>query len=224
MMPGTKIAEEKRREQILKAAYEIAAKGGLAAITIRGVASRADTSPGLVSFHFESRVGLVVALLDWVLSTTAAITIGPEIRKISDPLERLLAVLRQEMMRLAGDQFRIRVIAEFWIAGIWDKPVRSRMQKELERYRDAFLPLAKAAVESEPVRFAGVTAEALADVTVGFIKGCAVQSMIDPKLDVNEFVRVAGQLLLPPKKNRSNRTIPVGLAYGSLKLLSGGNA
>jgi Transcriptional regulator len=223
-MPGTKIAEEKRREQMLQAAYDIASKGGLSAITIRGVALRAETSPGLVSFHFQSRVGLVVALLDWVLSTTAAIVIGPEIQKIADPVERLLAVLREEMSRLAKDRFRIRVISEFWISGIWDKPVRLRMQKELSRYRLAFLPLANAAVEAAPARFAGVTPEALADVVVGFIKGCAIQSMIDPKLDVDEFVRVAGQLLLPSKKSRSLPTIPVGLAYGSLKLMGGRNA
>jgi TetR/AcrR family transcriptional repressor of bet genes len=223
-MPGTKIAEEKRREQILRAAYDIASRGGLSAITIRGVALRAETSTGLVSFYFESRVGLVLALLDWILSTTAAVVAGPEIQKIPDPIERLLAVLRQEMSRLAGDRFRIRVISEFWISGIWDRPVRLRMQKELTRYRLAFLPLATAAIEAAPTRFAGVTPDALADVMVGFIKGCAIQSMIDPKMDVDEFVHVAGQLLLPSKKSRSQQTIPVGLAYGSLKLMSGRNA
>jgi len=223
-MPGTKIAEEKRREQILKSAYEIASKGGLAAITIRGVALRADTSPGLVSFHFKSRVGLVVALMDWVLSTTTALVIGADIQKIDNPLERLLAVLRQEMSRLARDPFRIRVVTEFWIAGIWDKPIRVRMQKESERYRRAFLPMAKAVLEAEPRRFEGVSAEALAAVTVGFIKGCAVQSMVDPKLNVEEFIRVAGQLLAPSQKRREQPTIPLGLAYGSLKLLSGPHA
>ena len=220
-MPGTKIAEAERREQILTAAYDVASEGGLAAITIRGVALRADTSPGLVSFHFESRVGLVVALLDWVLLTTTALVIGAEIKKIENPLDRLLAVLRQEMSRLARDPFRIRVVSEFWIAGIWDRPIRVRMQKELERYRRAFLPLARAVLEAEPRRFEGVSPDALAAVTVGFIKGCAVQSMVDPRLNVEEFVRVAGQLLAPSPGRRGQRTIPVGVAYGSLKLLSG---
>jgi TetR/AcrR family transcriptional repressor of bet genes len=220
-MPGTKIAEEKRREQILNAAYEIASEGGLAAITIRGVALRADTSPGLVSFYFESRVGLVVALLEWVLSTTTALVIGADILNIDNPLERLLAVLRQEMSRLARDPFRIRVVSEFWVAGIWDKPIRARMQKELDRYRRCFLPLAKAVLEAEPRRFLGVSPDALAAVSVGFIKGCAVQSMVDPKLNIGEFVRVAGQLLAPSQKKRERQTIPLGLAYGSLKLLSG---
>jgi len=223
-MPGTKIAEAKRREQILQAAHEIAAEGGLAALTIRGVALRADTSPGLVSFHFESRVGLVVALLDWILSTTTALAIGSGILKIDDPLERLMAVLRQEMARLASDPHKIRVVAEFWIAGVWDKQIRARMQRELENYRRAFLPLAREVINAEPSRFEGITPESLAAVTVGFIKGCAVQSMVDPRLNVEEFVRAAGHLLAPSRQSRDKRAIPLGLAYGSLNLLTGPHA
>ena len=223
-MPGTKISEDVRREQILTAAYEIASEGGLAAITIRGVALRADASAGLVSFHFESRVGLVVALLDWVLSTTAVLTIGPDIKKIEDPVARLNAVLRQEMSRLARDPFRIRVVSEFWISGMWDRQIRLRMQHELDRYRRAFLPLAREVIKAEPNRFEGISAASLAAVAVGFIKGCALQSMVDPRLNVEEFVRVAGQFLMPSRKSREQRTVPLGLAYGSLKLLSGPHA
>jgi TetR/AcrR family transcriptional repressor of bet genes len=220
-MPGTKLPEEVRREQILQAAYEIASKRGLAAITIRGVARRADASSGLVSFHFESREGLGADLLDWVLSTTAILTIGLEVQKIEDPLERLMGVLRQEMLRLAGDPARMRVISEFWISGIRDKQVKLRMQRALDRYRHAFLPLAKEAIEAEPGRFEGITADSLATVAVGFIKGCAVQAMVDPRLKVEEFTRVAGQLLVPSQKMRKQRGVPLGLAYGSLELLSG---
>src|SRR5512141_1120965 len=219
-MPGTKLAEEVRREQILQAAFEIASKGGLAAITIRGVAQRADASSGLVSFHFESREGLADALLDRLLSNTAQLEIAPDIQKIDNPLERLMAVLRQEMLRLA-DPARMRVISEFWISGIWDRRVRLRMQRALDRYRHGFLPLAKEAIKAEPTRFEGITADSLAAVAVGFIKGCAVQSFVDPKLNVEEFVRVAEQLLVPAQKMRKEGTVSLDLAYGSVELLSG---
>ena len=219
-MPGTKLAEEVRREQILQAAFEIASKGGLAAITIRGVAQRADASSGLVSFHFESREGLADALLDWVLSNTAFLDVTAEILEIDDPLERLMTVLRREMLRLS-DPARMRVISEFWISGIWDRRVRSRMQRALDRYRHSFLPLAKEAIKAEPARFEGISADSLAAVAVGFIKGCAVQSIVDPKLNVEEFVRVAGQLLVPSQKARKEGTVSLDLAYGSVELLSG---
>jgi hypothetical protein len=63
------------------------------------------------------------------------------------------------------------------------------MQAELDRYRDAFRPIAEDVLRAEPSRFAGVTADGLAAVSVSFIKGCAVQSMIDPKnVDIDEFL------------------------------------
>ena len=63
------------------------------------------------------------------------------------------------------------------------------MQAELDRYREAFRPIAEEVLRVEPARFAGVTPEGLAAVSVSFIKGCAVQSMIDPKnVNIDEFL------------------------------------
>ena len=43
-MVGKKVAEETRREDILRAAYDVAARQGLDALTLRAVAARADVS------------------------------------------------------------------------------------------------------------------------------------------------------------------------------------
>jgi AcrR family transcriptional regulator len=197
-MPGTKIAEAVRREQIIAAAYAIAAKHGLNAVTIRVVALRADTSPGLVIFHFKTKDELILAVLDWVLSTTTAVAVGPEITAIQDPLERLIGLLRQEMARLSREPQAIRVFFEFWSAGIWDRKIGARMQSELDRYRDAFRSMAGAVIAAEPERFKGVTAAALTTFAVSLIKGYAVQSMIEPELDTGAFMRAAERLLSPP--------------------------
>lgn len=197
-MPGTKIAEAVRREQIIAAAYAIAAKHGLNAVTIRVVALRADTSPGLVIFHFGTKDDLILAVLDWVLRTTTAVSVGPDIEAIPDPLERLIALLRQEMARLSREPQAIRVFFEFWSAAIWDRKIAARVQPELDRYRDAFRPMAEAILVAEPERFRGVSAAALTAVAVSFIKGFAVQSMIEPALDTAAFVRAAERLLSPP--------------------------
>lgn len=196
-MPGTRIVESVRREQILAAAHDIAARHGLKAVTIRLVAQRADASPGLVMFHFHNKDGLVLALLDRVLRTTTAVSVGPEIESVKDPLERLNALLRQEMARLAREPLAIRVFFEFWSAAIWDRRIAARMKRELDRYRFAFLPMAEAALAAEPERFSGVTADTLAAVAVSFIKGFAVQSMIEPDLDSAAFVGAAERLLSP---------------------------
>ena len=49
--------------------------------------------------------------------------------------------------------------------------------------------MTRAVIEAHPNLFAGVTTEGLAAVIVSFIKGCAVQSMIEPGLDTAEFLQ-----------------------------------
>lgn len=197
-MPGTKIAESIRREQIINSTYELATRGGLRAVTIRDVAKRAEISTGLVIFHFRTKERLLLALLDHVLATTITLRVGPEIEAIDDSLERLIALLRQEMGRLSTEPKQNRLFFEFWNEGMWNRAVRVRMQRELDRYRAAFRPMAEEVIASDPERFSRVSAESLAAVAVAFIKGCAVQSMVEPELDVAEFLRSAEALLIPP--------------------------
>jgi TetR/AcrR family transcriptional repressor of bet genes len=194
-VPGSRAAEETRRTQIRTAAYELAAESGLRSITIREVAERAGLSPGLVLFHFGSKEKLVLDLLGWVLDTTTALRVGAEVAAIDAPGERLLALLRQEMARLSGEPRLTRLFFEFRSAGLWDPAIGGRMQQDLDRYREAFRPLAQAVLEAEPTLFPGVTANGLSAVIVSFIKGCAVQSLIEPDLDLGEFLGAAEGLL-----------------------------
>jgi AcrR family transcriptional regulator len=195
-MPGRKASEQTRRDQIIRAAYEVAARRGLEGLTVRLVAAKARLSTGLVLFHFKSKDQLVVALLDWLLSTTTVLHIGAQIGAIGSPLERLLALLRQEMDRLSSEPRRIRLFFEFWGLGGRHGRIGARMRAELARYREAFRPMAVAVLEAEPERFSRVTADGLAGVAVSFIKGCAVQSMIDPEhFDIREYLVAAEGLL-----------------------------
>jgi AcrR family transcriptional regulator len=197
-MPGRKASEQTRREQIVRAAYEVAARKGLDGLTVRLVATRARLSTGLVLFHFKSKDQLVVALLDWLLATTTVLHIGPEIRAIAAPLERLLALLRQEMDRLSREPGRIRLFFEFWVLSARHVDIGRKMRGELARYREAFRPIAEEVLEAEPERFPRVTPDGLAAVAVSFIKGCAVQAMVDPDhFDIEEYLLAAEGLLGP---------------------------
>lgn len=194
-MPGTRAPEAARREQILAAAYEVAAREGLEGTTIIQVAAAADLSPGLVMFHFKSKRKLLLALLDWLLATTTVLHVGDDILALRSPLDRLVALLRQEMHRLASEPLRVRLTFDYWSASIRDAACRERLRAEFDRYREAFRPLAVAVLQEEPQRFQGVTAEGLAAVAVSFIKGCAVQSMIDPEFDITQYLAAAEGLM-----------------------------
>jgi TetR/AcrR family transcriptional regulator, transcriptional repressor of bet genes len=195
-MPGTKAPEGTRREQILAAAYAVAAREGLEGTTIIQVAAAANLSPGLVMFHFKSKRQLLLALLDWLLATTTVLHVGEDIRALTSPLDRLIALLRQEMHRLSREPLRIRLTFDYWSAGIRDPEISAKLRAEFARYREAFRPLAAAVLQEVPERFVGVTPEGLAAVAVSFIKGCAVQSMIDPEhFDISQYLTAAEGLM-----------------------------
>lgn len=195
-MPGQRATEGVRREQIIKAAYEVASRKGLDGVTVRQVAAKARVSSGLVLFHFKSKDQLIVGLLDWLLATTTILHVGPDIQRIASPLDRLLALLRQEMDRLSSEPRRIRLFFEYWVLGGWNAGIGRKMRAELARYREAFRPMVQEVVVAEPDRFGHVTADGLAAVAVSFIKGCAVQSMIDPDhFDIQDYLAAAEALL-----------------------------
>lgn len=195
-MPGSKAPEEERRQQILAAAFRVAGKQGLAETTILQVAAAAGVSPGLIIFHFKSRRQLLLALLEELLATTTVLRTDAAAAQSATPEAELLAVLRQEIQRLTGEPDRIRLTFDYWMAGMHDPATRSRLKAEFARYRDAFRPLAEAVLRAHPDRFPGVTSDGLAGLSVSLIKGCAVQSMIDPDhFDVNEYFTAAVGLL-----------------------------
>ena len=188
-MPGRKASEEVRREQILQAAYEVASEEGIDGLTIRAVAARAKLSHGLVHFHFKRKGELLPALLERVLTTTTVLQMPEHIARQPGALDRLHALLRQEMERLSHEPRRTRLFLEFWALGARHGVIRAKISEELERYRGAFREMVEEVLRAEPEPFAGATADGLAAVAVSWIHGCAVQAMIDPEhFDIEQYL------------------------------------
>jgi AcrR family transcriptional regulator len=195
-MPGRKAPETLRRQQILKAAHDVALRRGIDGLTVRAVAARARLSHGLVHFHFKRKDQLVSAVLDRVLATTLSLSVAEEVALIRDPRERLRALLRQEVDRLSRDTRQVRLFLEYWALGTRHTAIQARISVALDGYRAAFRILTDGVLQAEPARFAGVTAEGLAAVAVSFINGCAVQAMIDPDhFDVGEYLAAVQGIL-----------------------------
>jgi TetR/AcrR family transcriptional regulator, transcriptional repressor of bet genes len=191
--------EEVRREQILRAAFEVAAREGIAGLTVRAVAVEAGISHALVLFHFERKERLVHELLDWLIATTATLHLSEDIARFPRALDRLHALLQQEMARLTHEPRRIRLFFEFWALGALQPPIRAKIGAELERYRAAFRSIMEELLLAEPATFAGATAPGMAAVAVSWIHGCAVQAMSDPEgFDTDEYLAavrtIVGQL------------------------------
>src|SRR5690242_17197420 len=100
-MPGRRAPEEERRAQILAAAFNVAAREGLARLTVRQVAAEARLSSGLVFFHFTSRDALLLALLDQLLAATPPLLDAARSRLTA--AEQLAAVAQREITRLTAN-------------------------------------------------------------------------------------------------------------------------
>lgn len=170
-MPGQKAPEEHRRKEILRAAYEVAARQGVEAITVRAVAERAAVSHGTVLFHFNKRDKLIDSLLDTVLDATTVLRVSTDIERLTRPAEQLRALLWAEMERLSDDPRHFRLFLEFWALGVRSTTIRRKVSAAIERYRSAFRAVAESLVGPDGV----------AAVAVSFIHGCALQAVIDPK-------------------------------------------
>jgi TetR/AcrR family transcriptional regulator, transcriptional repressor of bet genes len=195
-MPGQKAPEEKRREQILNAAYQVALRYGIDGLTVRAVAARARLSHGLVIFHFKRKDQLVAALLDRVLATATMLEVSEDIAAIPRVPERVRALLEQEMARLAREPRGMRLFFEYWALGARQPAVRAKVSAALHRYRAAFRAVVEEALRAEPRHATGVTPDGVAAVAVSLINGGAVQAMIDPdRFDLAAYL-AAGQGLI----------------------------
>lgn len=184
-----RVPEDVRRDQILRAAFEVAARDGIGGLTIRAVAAAAGISHALVIFHFGRKDRLLHELLEWVLAGTAVLHVSDDIAHFPRPRDRLHALLEQEMTRLHHQPEQTRLFLEYWALGARHEEIRTRISAELERYRSAFRTIMQELLDAEPALFRGATAEGLAAVAVSWIHGCAVQAMMDPReFDTDDFL------------------------------------
>lgn len=192
-MPGQKAAEATRREQILKAAYEVALRRGVDGLTVRAVAARARLSHGLVLFHFKRKEQLGLALLDRVLETTVYLKIPDHVNAIRSPRERLVAFFTHEMQRLLEDPRRFRLLLEYWARGAHNAVIRAKISSGLNDYRDGFRVMTQEALPTESSHFG--TPDSTAAAALSLIVGYAVQAIVDPDhCEVEEYLAVVQAL------------------------------
>lgn len=199
-MPGRRAPEEQRREAILTAAFAVAARERLGGVTARAVAAEAGVSAGLVFFYFESVDRLLVDLLDWLLAHTLVAADTPDrLSHVADPGARMMLAIRRDVEWLPQQRERVELFFDYWVLGTRHPAIRRKIRRALNRYRDAFTPLARAVVDSDPDRYGAMTAEGLASVAAGFVEGCALQVVMDPaQFDIERSMSTLAALVRAP--------------------------
>jgi AcrR family transcriptional regulator len=206
-MGGRKEPEQERRNAILRAAYTVAARERLGGVTARAVAAEAGVSSGLVFFYFESIDNLLVALLDWLFERTIAATPRTPANTTgsaigvgdSDPAARLIAVVGAAVRRLPHERERVELFFDYWVLGTRHPAIRRKIRRALAVYRESFLAGAQAVINANPDRYAGSSAEGLADVIASFLYGCSMQIVTNPtQFDVERTLVTLDALVRQP--------------------------
>ena len=189
----------------MRAAYDVAARQGVEALTVRAVAERARVSHGTVLFHFKRRDELVSTLLERVLYAAATLRVPDDVERITRPSERLLALMRAEMQRLSSDPRHFRLFLEYWAVGVRSDSVRRSVSSALQDYRNELRVFSRAVVDAQgrgrdgrkkSARSKGPSEEGVAAVAASLIHGCALQAVIDPKdFDVHQHFDAAARML-----------------------------
>lgn len=195
-MARQRSTESARREQILDAAFRVAARDRLDGLTVRRVAKEAKLSSGLVFFYFKTKDALLVALLEWLLDRTIVMRTDEGVLSLPTPRERFLARLRKAVESVDRERVQVELFFDFWVMGTRHPEVREKLRSALDRYREVFRPLLIEVLRHDSIP--GVTAESLAAVCVSFVEGCAVQAIMDPdNFDVESFMACVEALISP---------------------------
>jgi TetR/AcrR family transcriptional regulator, transcriptional repressor of bet genes len=195
-MPGKKIPEDRRRKQILEAAYRVALRQRLSGLSSRAVSAEAGISNGLLFFHFRNRRELLLALLDWLLAETIMRRAINQSAAFGSASSRLSAEIRRAIEGLIEKRERIELFFDYWFMSAHDDAIRKRIRTALKRYRDSYLPLTRAVIAEHPARYVGVTGESLADMATSFIEGCALRLVVEQgDYDGQSYSKVLSSLL-----------------------------
>jgi AcrR family transcriptional regulator len=67
---SARLRTQDRRATMIRAAYKVMARDGVHRVPLQQIATEAGVSKGLLLYHFQTKDGLVLASLEWVLEAT----------------------------------------------------------------------------------------------------------------------------------------------------------
>ena len=148
-MPSHPKAET--RDRLLKAGQELFYEKGYGATGLAELLARADANSGSFYHFFESKEALLNAVLEQYVELLEPELLAPINKKVSDPVERVFALLAQYRAAIIATKFgyacpigRIAFEVEPEMARVHERVARNftawsaAVQRELETARDRF--------------------------------------------------------------------------------------
>jgi AcrR family transcriptional regulator len=180
----------KTARSLLVAAKEIVAEEGFEALTLKAVSMRAGENKAMVSYYFDNKAGLVAAVLDSVIHD-----------EYLDSLDRMKSVapgariqrLVEEMQRMAAWADDFQVFFELLPHALRDEVLRRRLAMLYRWYWK--MKLEWLGAKDGTAGLADPDLLGLAQLLSAVIDGLAIQTAVDPGMDLANPYRVLTRML-----------------------------
>jgi len=172
------LLEANQQEKILDAAYAVIAREGYARTSLRQIAAEAQVAVSQISYHYQNKEGLLLAVARHVTSTyyeyiQQYLEPGMSPQEVGECFIRLY----QEVLRNDPDLFR--VLYDLVGLALWSEPLRVEVREIFVRFTDQII---EGVFTAEFVDRLGssYSRETLASLFFGGLFGVGVQSLLEP--------------------------------------------
>lgn len=131
-------------QKLARAAYELFAEGGFAQANVAQIAARAGVTKGSVYHHYQSKKDLILAACQHYYRSWQR-QIYRELAPLTDPLDRLRAVLASSVRSCVIDRRNRVFTAEIFARSLSDADVRAGWAQFYDTVRETYIGLVAAA-------------------------------------------------------------------------------
>ena len=170
----TRLTSAERSASLIQASLACLARGGILEFTIDNICNEAGVSRGLITHHFKSKDGLLVAVYRAMYERLHSGLENPNPKR-----PRLLAILDA----MFAPEFFSREELNIWLA-LWSEIVNNpalkrEHRRQYTRYRR---DLESALAEVATARGLTVDVKSLAQMLIALVDGLGLERCIEPKL------------------------------------------
>ena len=165
-----------RRNQLIKAAYNVVGQKGYYDFTIRDIAQEAGMSTGLVHYYFKNKEDLLLNLLKEMNKNILSMLNG-SICKSQDPREKLNIFMRQAFDLVTNEKYYSYLVLDFWTQVNKNDRMKRANVKLFKSYRDEVAAILKEGVAMGV--FVEMDVVYTSAVIISMFQGLIIQYVID---------------------------------------------
>jgi AcrR family transcriptional regulator len=180
--------------KLLAAAAELFAERGYRQTSLADIGKVAGYSHGLVTRRFGSKQGLIVALLDHMITDWTQRALRPSLERRTG-IEGIRAFYAAFCRNASANSSNLRALESLMFEGLWGEPELKERLGVVEKDGHAqFRDLVQSGIRAGTVR-ADVDADAIALMTASSLRGATYRWLLEDDFDLCATLQTFGDVL-----------------------------